>query len=99
MSVCDGVDKLLKKYVFFTFWHVYFRWGNHNPGSTLKAELCTIQLLRIWHNSGFQISDNLLNYLNTIVLRATLPCSCNLVKQLFHTLVRVASTTINPGRD
>ena len=67
------------KYDFLTFWYAYFRWENHNPGSTSKAELCTIRLLRIWHNSGFQISDNLSNYWNTIALRVTLPCRCNLV--------------------
>ena len=38
-----------------------------------------VRLLRIWHNSGFQISHNLPNYLNTIALRATLSCRCNLV--------------------
>ena len=78
-SVRLSVVAFLLKGVIINILHAYFKWENHNPGSTSKAELCTIRLLRIWHNSGFQISDKPSNYLNTIALRATLPCRCNLV--------------------
>ena len=86
VCLCVDVDKLLKSGG-FDILACIFQVGKSQPG----FELCKLKKLNCaqfgflkFAQFRFLISDNLPYYLNTIALRATLPCRCNLVllKQL-----------------